>query len=887
MRMNFVIASVLLCACSTATLAQTKAEIFPQIGHSHPVESIAFAPNGKEVASGSSDHTIKLWDLTSKRLIRTFHGHSGLVDALNFSPDGKTLVSGGGDMPASGSIDHTVVLWDVASGRELRVLGSDSKDIKSVVFSPDGQTVISGSRDGAIKFWNIRSGRLLRTLNGQAGGLFTIALSLDGKTLASAGSDGTIQLWNAITGQTLNLLHGHTGMVFSVAFSPDGTMLASGGGENVVKLWDFSSGRLLRVLQGHERWVTSAAFSPDSRMLASGSADMTVMISDVASGRVLHELGGQGDFFEAVAFSPNGKLVVAGSDDGTVMIWNSVNGQELKTLRGHTDEVESLTFSPDGKVLASGGDDNSIKLWDVASGQLVDTLMGHSGAVTSISFSPDGRLIASGSGDTTIVLWDALTRHALRTIRGHVAPVQGVAFSPNGKTLSSSSLDGTVRLWDVATGRERVSLLRFDGSSIAVTPEGYFDSSSEKAEDNLNVRIGNRVFGISSFRDHFYRPDLVKAAIAGEDLTKFGSIGDVKLSPVVELADLPSSTTSGSLKLNVHLTNGGGGFGHVRPYVNDNFMQEDVSLPASGDALTRSYTVPLLPGENKLSVKAFNADGTMWSEITASVTANLPPPAKVTGAQGTLHAVIVGIQTFPNAPGNDLKYPAADAQLFANTLHKYAAPLFANLDVPPPLTNPSETDKAHIMAALAAMQAKAAPGDTFVVYVAGHGEVYNGGYYLLPSNATARERFATDAISGGELAVFFANKATHKLLVLDTCHAGAMMNQSLADRGMDTGTRATTLGRDLKITVFAAAASDQEAREDSKYQHGLFTYVLANGLSGKALGAQNAATGIVDTVLISNYLDETVPVEAQLQYGRKQQPTTEPGPHPFPITKVR
>jgi uncharacterized caspase-like protein len=247
---------------------------------------------------------------------------------------------------------------------------------------------------------------------------------------------------------------------------------------------------------------------------------------------------------------------------------------------------------------------------------------------------------------------------------------------------------------------------------------------------------------------------------------------------------------------------------------------------------------------------------------------------------------VVGIQDFPKRPQNNLTYSVADAKLLADTLTTYSAALFEKLDIKL-LTTAAETDKIHVVQALTAMQAAAGPDDEFVFYVASHGIVVDGEYYLITSNVSAGDsaHLKTEAINRQELAGLLANiHALKKLVIIDTCHSqpvGDAMEQAIQTGGMTDKTATTILSRGIGLTVLAASTTDQEALEVYK-DHGLFTRVVADGLSGQA-----AVNGIVSNFSLADYVGAEVPPLATNIYQHGQTPTVSNSGQRFPIAQVK
>jgi WD40 repeat protein len=486
-----------------------KMEAVVQIGHLDEVYSGAISPDGRYLLSGSLDTTMKLWEISTGREIRTFKGHPESVNAVAFSPDGQLALSGSG---------KAVRLWDIFTGRGIRTFAGHPDTVKSASFSPDGRLVLVGC-GRTVKLWDVSTGQDLKTYTGRKyrrPEMYSpVAFSSNGRHIASSGGwDFTIRLRYVFSRFGQGTLHGHSGLVTSLAFLPDSRLLLSGSMDRTVRLWDISTGEEMRIFKGHSGPVNCVAFSPDGQLALSGGEGGTLKLWDISITEERETIKGHSEAIRFVAFTPDGRLMLSGSEDKTIKLWDVSTTRELRTLKGQGSfdlgispgkffglsgsgdkllkqwEVSTgrkirtftgfgeakVAYSRDGRYALSGSE-NTVKVWDLFTGRNLSSFTGHSHSINALAISPDSRFaLSSESWNKSIKLWELSTGREVKTFHGHNQPINSITFSPDGHLALSGSSDNTIKLWEISTGHNIRTLLGHSHfvNSVAFSADGRF-----------------------------------------------------------------------------------------------------------------------------------------------------------------------------------------------------------------------------------------------------------------------------------------------------------------------------------------------------------------------------------------------------------------------------
>lgn len=469
-KMKIVFALFLICV-ESLVFAQEKPELVLPLGHSDDVNSIAISLDGKYVVSGSDDYTIKIWDVSTGREIRTIVTKHKIT-SVAFSPDGQFVISG--------SYDQTLKLWNTTTGKLLKTFEAHLDVVNAIVFLPNGKFVLSGSSDKALILWDVQKAQPIRKFIGHSKTITSVAVTFDGKYSLSGSRDNTAVIWDIHSGKKIREFV-HSDAVLAVAFSPDGKLAVTACKDGTLKIWDIDSGTLLRTFTNGYSVDRCIAVSPDGKYILSGREDHSLILWDAIVGQVHHTWTEHTGNVNAVAFSPDGKLAFSASHDKTIRSWNIGTNKSQKIFTGHFHSITDVKFSPNIDYILTGDKNGQLTLWDLVNGQKRHALRGHKGIITKVGFSPDGNYALSASGDQTVKIWEMNTGKELLTFRGHRGPVTEAVFLPDGKHILSGGgyKDNSIKLWNYKSGIEILTMISQDVvEGLAVSPDGRYAVSS-------------------------------------------------------------------------------------------------------------------------------------------------------------------------------------------------------------------------------------------------------------------------------------------------------------------------------------------------------------------------------------------------------------------------
>lgn len=842
-------------------------------GHKGSIYSVSFSRN--RFVSGALDDTVRLYEMDKDfRLIKVID-QTSQVNAVNFSPDGKFLVVG--------LADKTIQLYN-SDGQYIKEFAAqhDSAPIR-LAFSPDGrflETAADPKRKAPICYlYYFPDGRLVKEFKVHKNTVTAVAsLIRDGRHIfASAGGERKeILLWDE-SGEIILRIDGGGSSVYSVALSPDAKI---GFGVTVMDDIEKTTANNLGPLE--------KAFDTQRFTLTYLRNDSGFMRGSYTNGEyelrrnvLLPKLIGIGEEFSYLEVRHKGETLatvmrgmsdghihscysfinsnyfVSGGGNGFLTIYN-IKGEKIAELVGHESDVKAVSVSSDGKWLVSGSSDQTIRLWYI------------------------GNLRDVNWGDEEIDL-KKLKKAYLRAYEKYMT-MTWLADVKQFDRLAWKAIINWFKCFYMPIKKMSPTLTIYPTNNnewVAWTPEGYFAASSPSAMRSIGYHINqgfdklSRFIPFNQLYDVYFRPDLVRLKLEkpAEDLTKYTDIPRVEDAltvappPLVEIISPEDGDriTEDSVSVKVRVRDMGGKIGDIRIYHNGKLVDsegvyrlaksegrrgdilvakadnayvsrngvvlrrpwktheigESQEFAAKSGIFEKVYRVKLIAGENIISANAMNGKNTVISSM-AQIRVNVD----MTYKEPRLFILAVGINKYKGAA--PLTAAAKDAVDFVDLMKDRASSFYGEVRVRVLTDKPG---KKEIISELTDFATDMLPTDRFILFAAGHGIVTDDRYWLITSDYDGILSADTSIPSEQLMELLKSIPALRQVLVLDTCHSGAL---DFAFSGLYEN-RFTSLALDMGMHVLAGAASDQAAYEDAeKYGHGLFTFYVLKAIEGKA-----------------------------------------------------
>lgn len=770
--------------------------------------------------------------------------------------------------------------------------------VTDIDHSPDGKSLVSGGWNNTVRIWDLVAGREIKRLKGHTGFISGVAYSRSGSNIASISNDLTVKIWDAASGREINNISDLKGWMVGVFYLPDDNNLAAvtidwwTKTKETTAIYDIRTGNIVRNFTSTGKnfptmETKKGRISPDGKRILTQQGN-AIVLNEVATHNEIWRTK-MADWDCTPYFMPNGQQIIAlcqkFNDRLTVSgrtmyftLLDAATGKQIKEF-GRTDvgggfltqgwyQIGAIAFSPDNRFILTGDMGGRYKLWDISAGKFVrdlkiaDELAGTLyGLMPSASFSPDGR----------------------------TAVVESIASN---------------RLIDIATGKELAAMISFEDEEwIVITPDGYYNSS-ENGHRYLNVLEGNNLYAVEQFYDVFYRPDIVAAKLRGDDIRNLVTITmkeAIKSPPPAIVIAPVKERDSPQVKVCYQVQSLGGGIGEVRLFHNGKLIQSDgyyrefaktstadrtqlasldsksiyedmrsisvkgkvdnasVTGKPRGDVYESCQEIDVIPGENELSVSAFNGSNTVQSYMkTVSFKSNLKPE------EPHLYILAVGIDRYKDNNVN-LKYAVKDARDIEEKFKTQAATLYKPSNIHYTLLTDQEATKTGITGKINELSGTIKPSDSFILFVAGHGVLLQNQYYLLTHDYSGTIR-DTDMISSNEIVEASKKiKSLSQLFIFDTCHAG----------GVDTivsglyDARMSVLAKKMGLHIYASA-NDRQSAMDGYKGNGLFTHTLLDGLNNNRQADKNK-DGKVTVVGLGEYSKKRT-TDISKEIGHSQTP---------------
>lgn len=851
---------------------------------------VAFSPDEKRFLKLSNNSKLIEYNLLSGEVIKEYGDEMKGISGLSYSSAASSVLA---------SDEHEIFIYSTVSGEIENHLKPDLKGINEAIFSHDTNSILIANQDNTsallssktgdvkINFWGLNNQYLDNGLSYDAENYWEsyiakyikyerqIELNSEGSRLFKGKTGKKAKCIDVKTGKTILEFIGHEKSVLSLALSANENKLLTGGGDGVAILWNSNSGKKIKTFKGHSEPVFDVGFSNDQTKIVTASWDGYVIVWDINSGNSLSKIYLGNVSANRVMFSPNDLYLIVSKRNKKLEMYEIDTQESVRTLFGHVDNITSLDFELKSSLFLSSGLDGNVAVWDYHTGLLKNKLK-HSRPIHSAMFHKD-QIITAGE-DRVIRFWDKNTGTFIYELKGHQAEIVSLNTTSDGSMLVSGDLDGVIKFWNLDQRKEIFEYLQVgDHDFMVKTRDGYF-YATDGAQSNIHFVRGLEVYQVGQFFEDFYRPDLILKAFSSSGVSNKTSINTALLSsppPSLSLKGMVSKDER-SVKLYVTIEDMGGGSKKLKLLHNGKSISVDTKdIVVDKKLKLYECEVDLVSGHNVFLAKASSKGNIESTPATLDVISeNLVPG-------GNCYILSIGINKYKNTKLN-LNYARADAESFTDSVLLHSKEIFQDVVVKE--LYDEDASKEGILSALSSLTSLMTLNDVFIIYYAGHGSVVEDEFYFIPTESVRlydKSSLNKTAISASELQTYLEEiKALKQVIIMDACQSGKSV-ELLALRGVSEERAIAQLSRSAGVHIFASSNSEQFSSEFKELGHGLFTYVLLQGLSGKAEGGKN--DGKITVFELKSYLDDQVP-EFNLKYkGMSQYPFTFSRGQDFPL----
>ncbi len=643
--------------------------------------SAALSPHSDLLVTGSWDSTAQIWDVQTGKLVRSLPGHDKYVSAASFSPTGKYV--------STGSADFTAVIWEAGSGRPLRRLEGAASSVTTTAYSERDGLVVTGDNSGMLNTWSVKKGSQVARFRAHDSPVKEVVIATD--YLTTAGCDDTVRMWDRGSFAEKGRFDGNEYKATVLTLGTPGTNFVTSEWNGIVGMRGFQNETAMIPVSGRGIYADGAALSASGKRLLTWTDHR----------RDDPFKGPEATVWDVTAQKPSGQL-----------LWHSLLAHGIDALH---DPITFATFSQSEKKIVTGTFGGNVILWDANTGAATDIFSGREQYAVDAGLFLSGtnpQVLLTGGFDATAHLWNTSKPTQPMEFIGHSNGISSLSLISREQFLLSGSYDGTVRIWNLAKGEELLRLISLrDGTWIVINREGRFDANNLESIKGLSWVFPDqpfRLLGPEIFMRDYYEPRLLPRLLAGEELPKMRSLGDLnRVQPRVEVKAEWQDEGTGKARVVVTVKANSdptmrNGKTYTKPYDVRVFrdgqlvgwapktsVEWQLEPPPTGANRAKIDELDLQLWREKTEVRDLGTDGTKelppffvqvprradLKQVTftayafnedrvksATVSATLKVEQELTPRTGKAYIISVGVNRTESSPAWDLQYAANDAR---------------------------------------------------------------------------------------------------------------------------------------------------------------------------------------------------------------------------------